>query len=296
MLNKVQYYFFKTLSGVVCLLPYTLAVRLGRGLGAVFFRLAPKRLLERGIQQAMRGMEASYAEAKSLIRELFGNLGQMMIEELYIPRLTSENIKKYVTIDGLDNLRQAVNSGRGVVFLTAHIGNWEWLAAGLSLAGFPITTIVKQQPNAQYSRFLNEYREKTGVEVFSRGTSEMIKAARALKKGKVLGFLADQDGGKEGVFVDFLGKKASTPTGPAFFAEKLDAVVIPGFIFHQPSGGHRIVIGPQFPYERSGDLKQDIYTNTIRMTEIIEKVIKEHPTDWLWFQKRWNTKYIESAK
>ncbi|MBP2654844.1 MAG: lpxL 2 [Firmicutes bacterium] len=293
MFNNLQYRLLKGFSFIICLLPYSLVVKFGRSLGYIYYLVAARQR-KRGIDQAMRGLKISYEDAEKVIRRLFYNLGQMLVEVMYTPRLTPQKIKKYISIDGLDNLKQAVASGKGVVFLTAHIGNWEWLAAGLALAGFPITTIVKQQPNAQYSRFLNEYRERMGVEVFSRGTTEMIKAARALKKGKVLGFLADQDGGKDGVFIDFLGKKASTPVGPAVFSEKFDSIIVPGFIFHRSKGGYRIVIERPFSYERHDDPKQALYENTARMTKIVEAAIMEHPEDWLWFQKRWNTPYMES--
>jgi KDO2-lipid IV(A) lauroyltransferase len=237
----------------------------------------------------MQGLGISRLEAKQTIRRLFGNLGQMFMEVMYTPALTATNIGQYVSIEGVEHLREALQKGYGVVYLTAHVGNWEWMAAALSYAGFPMTTLVKPQPNPQYSRILNEYREMSGVEVFNRGTLEIIKAARALKKGKVLGFLADQDGGEEGIFVDFLGKKASTPAGPAYFAEKFNAVIVPGFIYHRPQGGHHIVIKPPLPYEHFADHEQELFQNTAKMTKIIEDAIKSHPDEWLWFMKRWNT-------
>ncbi|MBP2644178.1 MAG: lpxL 2 [Firmicutes bacterium] len=292
MFSNGQYYLLKGFSYLICILPYSLVVRLGRGLGHIYFIVASKQR-KRGISQAMQGLAISYGEAEKVIRRLFYNLGQMFAEVMYMPRLNAEKIRKYISIEGEEYLRQAVEAGRGVVFLTAHIGNWEWMAARLSAEGFPITTIVKQQPKAQFSRFINEYREKMGVEVFSRGTNDMIKAARALKKGKVLGFLADQDGGADGVFVDFLRRKASTPLGPAVFAEKFDSVIVPGFIFRRPEGGYKIVIKSPFSYQRNADKDQGLYKNTLQMTKIIEAEIINHPEEWMWFQKRWNTQYIE---
>ncbi|WP_425058478.1 Lipid A biosynthesis lauroyltransferase [Sporomusa carbonis] len=286
----MQYFLLKTLSRLICLLPYSLVCRIGRGLGFLHYLIA-KRQRERGIAQAMSGLGISRGEAQGLIRRLFGNLGQTLMEVMYTPALTPDNIGQYVSIEGLDNLREGLKSGHGVVFLTAHMGNWEWMGAALAFAGFPMTTIVKPQPNAQYTRILNEYRKLVGLEVFNRGTNEIVKAARALKNGKVLGFLADQDGGADGVFVDFLGKKASTPAGPAIFAKKFEAVIVPGYTYHRPGGGHHVVIESPLVYERCEDPGQELYQNTARMTKIIENAIKAHPEDWLWFMKRWNTKY-----
>lgn len=290
MQDNIQYLSFKFFSKVICSLPYSLVVRIGRGLGLLYY-LAAKRQRERAIVQASSGLKISREQAEKNIRNLFYNLGQMVLEVLYTPKLTAENIEQYVSIEGANYLSEALKSGHGVVVLTAHLGNWEWMAAALSFAGFPITTIAKPQPNSQYTRILDEYRAMTGVEVFNRGTSEIVKAARALKKNKVLGFLADQDGGSEGIFVDFFGKKASTPVGPAVFARRFDSVIVPIFTYRRPQGGHQVIIEPPLDYEKQVDEEQEIYHNTVKMTKIIEDVITAHPEDWLWFMKRWNTKY-----
>jgi len=290
MTGNLQYYLIRMISRIVCLLPYPLICRMGRVVGYIFYRIA-KRQRQRGIEQAMRGLELSHQEAEQIVRRLFYNLGQTLMEVMYMPALSSEKIGKYISIEGLDNLRLALQSGKGVVFLTAHIGNWEWMGAALSHAGFPMTTIAKPQPNVHFTRILNEYRAMVGLEVFHSGTTDLVKAAKALKQGKVLGFLADEDGGSNGVFVDFLGKKASTPIGPAIFAKRFGATIVPAFTFHRPGGGHRVVIGQPFAYEKHSDPDEELYQNTARMTKFIEEAIKANPEDWLWFRKRWNTPY-----
>ncbi|MBR1859789.1 MAG: lysophospholipid acyltransferase family protein, partial [Selenomonadaceae bacterium] len=141
----------------------------------------------------------------------------------------------------------------------------------------------------EYSRVLDDLRATINVEIFNRGTSELLAAGRALKKGKILGFLADQDGGPGGAFIEFLGKTASTPMGPAVFARKFRSPVLPAFILRQPNGRHKVVIGEVMRYEDNGNTDEDLYKFTEKMTHILEKVIRENPTQWLWFQKRWNT-------
>ena len=159
----------------------------------------------------------------------------------------------------------------------------------MSLSGLPVTAIAKPQPNEQYTHVINDLRATTGSEIFSRGTSELIAAARALRKGKILGFLADQDGGPGGAFIEFLGRVAATPMGAAVFARKFNSPVVPAFILRQPDGRHKIVIGEIMRYEDTGDSDKDLFDFTVRMTRIVEDVIRRNPTQWLWFQKRWNT-------
>ncbi|QDR82541.1 lysophospholipid acyltransferase family protein [Sporomusa termitida] len=288
MRGNLQYFFLKMLSRLICLLPYRLVCWLGRQLGIIVY-VAAKRQRERGIMQVTDSLKLTQAEASALIRRMFCNLGQTVMEVLYTPALTPQNIRQYVSISGLEHLQKALSQGHGVVFLTAHMGNWEWMAAALCYAGFPITTIAKPQPNPQHTRILNEFRTMVGLEVFNRGTSDMIKAARALKKGKVLGFLADQDGGTDGVFFDFLGKNASSPVGPAYFAKTFKSVIVPAFTYHRPQGGHHVVIKPPVAYQHYDDPDQEIYHNTLQMTKVIEEAILAYPDEWIWFMRRWNT-------
>ena len=130
-----------------------------------------------------------------------------------------------------------------------------------------------------------------GIEIFARGTTELIGAAKALKQGKVLGFLADQDAGPNGIFVDFLGRMASTPQGPAVFARKFKCPIIPTFIVRRPEGGHRVIVHPPVTVPEMATEAETISELTKAMASITEGFIKQYPDEWIWFQKRWNTRY-----
>ncbi|WP_027937074.1 lysophospholipid acyltransferase family protein [Anaeroarcus burkinensis] len=296
MSNEWQYHFLKALSRLVCLLPYACVVRLGRALGFLYWYIAPKQR-RRGIRQMKERLGLSQDEAVAVMRRLCGNLGQTFLEIMFTPKLDAQRIAQLVEIENREYLEEAVARGNGVVFLTAHIGNWEWLGAALSMTGFPMTSVIKRQPNDQHTRLLNEYRERVGIEIFARGTAELVGAAKAMKKGKILGFLADQDAGVDGIFLDFFGKPASTPLGPAVFARKFKAPVMPVFIVHKPDySGHRVLIYPPLEYENTGDEKENLRQLTSKMTQLLEEVIREHPDEWIWFQKRWNTRMDGSCE
>src|SRR5471030_1029110 len=94
----------------------------------------------------------------------------------------------YVTIENRHYLDDAMKNGQGVVLLAAHIGNWEWLGASLDMAGFPVASVIKRQPNDQHTRILNEYRQMAGIEIFTRGTSELISALVPSSKADWLDF------------------------------------------------------------------------------------------------------------
>lgn len=290
MSNNWQYYLLKLMSRIICLLPYNIVISLGTMMGKLYYRIAARQR-KRALAQMQESLNIPAGQAETIVKNLFLNLGRTFLEVMYIPSLTPEKIKHYVTIENKHYLANALAEGRGVVFLTAHIGNWEWLGAALSMDGFPMTSVIKRQPNDQHTRILNEYRQMVGIEIFARGTTELVGAAKALRKGKILGFLADQDAGGNGVFINFLGKMASTPLGPAVFAKKFKCPVIPAFIIRKPEGGHRVMIHPPLYYQNTGNEAEDLYNLTLSMTQIIEDTIKQYPDQWLWFQKRWNTPF-----
>jgi len=283
-----QYVTARKISRIVCHLSYPTIVSLGRKMGPVV-KIILKKQRERGVFHIIRGLGCGEAEARRIITELFRNLGQSLLEILYTPKLTKENISQYVSIDHPERIEQALQENKGVIVLTGHVGNWEWMGAALALYGYPATTIVKRQPNDQVTRFLNENREMMGLEVFARGGNEMIGAARALKRKKILGFLADQDGGFRGVPQVFLGKMSSTPVGPAMFARKFRSPIIPVFAVHDDNHHNQLIVGEIIHYEDTGNPDADITRLTRELAVLTENFIKDHPTEWLWFQHRWST-------
>ena len=276
------------LSRLIRLLPYDALLALGKIFGHLYYLLVKKQR-ERAVAQMIPALEISEAEARKLVRASFINLARNMLDILYMPNLNEKNFSKYIEIDHLERMKAALAEGHGVVVLTGHIGTWEWLSASFTLNGLPVTAIAKLQPNAEYSRVLDDLRATIHVEIFNRGTNELRAAGRALKEGKILGFLADQDAGPGGAFIKFLGKTASTPMGPAVFARRFNAPVVPAFIIRKEDGRHLVKIGEVMHFEDTGDTDADLLHFTEQMTKILEQTIRENPTQWLWFQKRWNT-------
>lgn len=288
----MQYKILKIISYFVCRIPYSLVLTLGRAFGRIYYRVAARQR-QRAIVQMQESLHISVEQADHIAVDLFKNLGQTFLEVMYMPALTPEKIKRYISVENMHYLQDALAQGNGVVLLTAHIGNWEWLGAKLAMEGFPLTTVIKRQPNDQHTQILNEYRELVGIEVFARGTTELVGAAKALKKGKILAFLADQDAGHNGLFINFLGKMAATPLGPAVFAKRFNSPVVPIFIVRNPAGGHKVLVNKPLYYENTGNEADDLSSITVKMTKVIEDTIKEYPAEWLWFQKRWNTRFEE---
>ena len=276
------------LSRIACRTPRPILLALGWLLGNLYYLIIAK-MRRRAVAHMMPALGIDEEAAKKLVRASFINMARNFLDILAMPMLNESNFRDYIEIDHLERMQEALAEGHGVVVLTGHIGCWEWLSAAFALNGMPVSAIAKPQPNIQYTRVLDDLRATIHVEIFSRGTSELIAAARALKRGKLLGFLADQDGGPGGAFIKFLGRTASTPLGPAVFSRKFKSPVVPAFILRQPNGKHKVVVGEIMRCPNTGDSDHDLHEFTVQMTAIVERIIRENPTQWIWFQKRWNT-------
>ncbi len=294
MSGQWRYTFLKGASRLSCALSYDRLLTVGRFLGPTIMNRIKKQR-ERGISQLMDGLSIDRNEAESILQKVYENIGMSVMEMLYMPRLMAEkeHIEDFITIDHPEYLEEAFAKGRGVVGLTAHIGNWEWLGAGVALHGFPTSAIAKKQKDDALMRFINEYREKSGQHIFLTGSGgyEMIAAARAMKRNDILGFLSDKDGGESGVPVRFMNRIFSFPQGPAIFAKKFKAPIVPIFITRNEGGrGHTIRVGAPFSYEISENPDKELIRNSQRMATIMENFIKQYPTDWMWFQHLFWTK------
>lgn len=268
-------------------LPYPLVLALGSAFGALHWALGRSQR-RRAIAQLQQRLEVSEPEAAAIARRMFRNIGRTLLEVLYIPALTKEKLERWVTMENFHYLTEALSRGKGVVILTAHFGNWEWMAARMAQAGLPMAAIAETQPDAGVDRLLNEYRIRVGLAPYARGNA-LVAAMKALKSGSILGFLADQDAKASGVFVPFFGRQASTPQGPALFALRCGAPVIPAFIVRQPKKGHRILFSPPIYGDLAADPAVELKRLTAEMTREMETRIRRQPDHWWWFQRRWIT-------
>lgn len=288
MSSGLKYHVLKGISNTLCGMSYEHILSIGRFLGPVIMERIGKQK-RRGLSQIETGMGLTPDEAGKLLHEVYEHIGMSAMEMLYMPRLVSEksHINDFVEIEHPEYLEEAYAEGKGIVGLTAHMGNWEWLGAGLALHGYPTSAIGKKQADDALMKIINDYRAMAGQHIFLTGTGgyEMIAAARSMKKNHILGFLSDKDGNKVGVPVRFMNRIFSFPQGPAVFADRFDAPILPIFITRKENGvGHVIRMEKSFHYERTGDSRKDILVNSQKMASIMERVICKYPKDWLWFQ------------
>ncbi len=270
-------------------LPPALGDAVGAALGAVACAVAGRHRA-RAVENLLRaGMAPDSAAARRLARQVFQNLGRGFADMCRLPRLTDAAIAASLRFEGYEHIRAARDLGRGVIAVTAHLGAWELLPIATALHGDPIHVVVRPMDNATLDRAVTAIRTRGGNGIIPKG--DLMRAGlRVLKAGGTLGILMDQNiTWREGVFVEFFGRPASTAYAPALLALRTGAAVLPVAIFREEPGRHRVVIEEAIPVARTGNLRHDLQENTARFTRALEAFIRRSPAEWFWVHRRWKT-------
>jgi Kdo2-lipid IVA lauroyltransferase/acyltransferase len=230
-------------------------------------------------------------ERKEIARSAFSNMGRVSAEFTYTPRLKEGPLDSFIYYEGGENVSRAHQKGRGIIFLTAHFGNWEWMAAGFPLAiGQNCHVVFRPLDSPFLDGVVEQVRTSTGNRAVPKQKA-MGQILRLLRAGKAVGILLDQNmAWQEGVFVDFFGEKACTNTGMALLALKTGAAVLPVFNVREKDGRYRVIFEPEVPLVRTGNKDVDVVQNTQLFTRVIERYIRDHPDHWLWIHQRWKTR------
>jgi len=269
--------------------------RVARGFAAtvtsLLFSLQPK--LQKTAEFNMRLAFPDWADAqrKDATRKMVRNLGWMAAEFARLPRLTKENIEDVVILEGHENFLEGQRRGKGVLYLTGHIGAWELSSFAHALYGYPLHYMARPLDNKRLDALVNQYRCSSGNRPIFKNESARVML-RILKDSGTVGILADQNTlPAEGAFVDFFGKLACTTTGLARVALHTGAAVVPGYAYWDESiQKYRLRFEPPVELIRTGDTERDVFENTQRFAKVIEEIIRKHPDQWVWVHKRWKTR------
>jgi KDO2-lipid IV(A) lauroyltransferase len=219
------------------------------------------------------------------------NLGWMAAEFARLPKYSRKNIEEIVILEGHENFLEGQRHGKGVLYLTGHIGAWELSSFAHALYGFPLHYMARPLDNARVDALVNGYRCLSGNRPIFKNESARV-VLKILREAGTIGILADQNTmPEEGVFVDFFGKTACTTTGIARVALHTDAAVVPGYAYWDKSlRKYRLRFEPAVELIRTGDIEQDIFLNTQKFAKVIEGIIRRHPEQWVWVHARWKTR------
>ncbi len=284
MTNKLITLFFR-ITGLV---PIKWGDRLGRLAGRIFFLADVKhrRIAMRNLSYAL---EMNPSETRELAINVFENLGKILFEMAWTMRLDEKRFSRHFKIEGLPHIRDAYQKGKGVLLLTAHLGNWELLAIIGAMIGYPLSIIYRPLDFKPLDQFISDCRTRFGGKLIPKRKS-MRAVLRSLRQGDMITLLMDQNvDWYEGVFVDFFGHRACTSKGMALMALKTGAPVVPVFLIREESGFKGLFL-PEVPLIKTGDKTKDVEENTEAYNKIIESVVRQYPEQWFWLHQRWKTR------
>jgi len=285
---EIEYLAVKTVLILANLVPYRIALFLGDVIGFLGFSVV--RVRRKVTLDNLRnsfGNQYSEKELRSIGCRAYRNIAKSMIEYGLFPSFRKKGLDKFISVDGIEHLQNIKNAGQGAGMFTGHFGSWELMGAYISHIGFPIEYLVGHQHNEKVNDLMNNHRTMFGI-----GLIEMGVAARgvfkAVKAGRMVAMLSDQDAGSDGVIVQFMGRPASTPKGPAAFAIKTGAPLACGFIVREGLR-HKIHIEPLISFIPTGDKHEDVKSLTQAYTSILERYVRQYPDHWFWPHRRWKS-------
>lgn len=249
------------------------AFHLARFYVALLDRALPKlrRVANQNLQFAM-----PHRNAAAVIHGVFDSIARMLVTFARFPGINRDNVGQWLRIQGLEHLEAALARGRGVLFATGHLGNWELSAFAFALLNRPISIVVRPLDNPRIDAFVEKTRALSGNK--SIGKRDYVRGIlQALSKNQMVGVLVDQHD-QDGVPILFFGRPAMTSTGIARFAAKTGAAVVPGFALW--SSEEQKYILRFFPA---------LEPDTQAIHHQIESVIREYPDQWLWIHRRWKS-------
>jgi KDO2-lipid IV(A) lauroyltransferase len=271
-------------------LPLRAAQRLAAGLARGLRLVTPRwgAVARNNLEAALPELDP--VEREEIVRGVYENLGRVVLSLARMPRLTSANIGRWIEYDGFEHYQQALAKGRGALFMTAHLGNWELSAFAHALFGNPMHVMVRPLDNPWLDRLVDRYRRLAGNQTV-RKQDAGLKVLRALRNNEAVGILVDQNTTeKDRVFIDFFGRKASASSAFVKLAQRSGAAVIPGFALWRPEAGKYVLkFYPPLEWSDSGDPGRDLVENTQLCHRVLERVIREQPEQWLWIHRRWKT-------
>ena len=287
MIDWLLYWVVKFLGWALCRIPPHAAIAVGMILGHVACWCRPRRAAVGELNlKAAFGDRLSPAQRRRLIERMFRHMGAGVVEMLRLPAMDAAYVRRFIRIDGMDHLEGAFATGRPVVLMTAHFGNWELSSIIMAFIGHPIVALARAQERfPRLYRLLVSARESKGCRVVHKG-SAMRQLIRTLGRGEPVGIVGDQ-ASRAGVAVNFFGRPALFATGPYKLAYRSRAMILPAFLSRVRGPYHHLMFEPPFdcPPERSSE--EAVKVGLERFAALLAGHIERDPAQWLWVHKRW---------
>ena len=259
-----------------------------------FQLLSRQRQICYGNLTIVRGSVWEPERIRSFTKEVFGYWCRAFVDFARLRmEMTRANWDNFLSSTGLEKVDQALDEYGGGILVSPHLGNWEFATQTLVLKGYPVTSVARRRTkSSSLDRDLLAWRTKWGQRILYKEESPR-EILRRLQDGELIGMVADQYAGRDGVFTDFFGAPTSHYAGPAVLADRAEVPIIPGYCYRdEEEGTYKLVaMDPLFP-DRGRPREERVQHLTGQLFERMEGMIRSHPKQWLWFHRKWRTKWL----
>ncbi len=287
----MSYTLLSWLSALLRLIPLAWVCAIGRFIGRAVYALDRPHARLALAHLRLAFPEKSSEERQQIAKQLFINLGESALEFLTYRHASMEYCLAHVETVNEDICHRVLARGKGMIYLTAHFGNWEVLGIlGYAIMrAHKICAVGRESSDKSFNAYVKELREVSGLSVIPKdGAVRTIM--RALRKGEVATFLADQIAGSDGVEVSFLGRPTWATSTPATLSIATGAPIVPAFFERVKAGHHRLTYCEPIEPTRIGDVASDVQRMTQQGMTELEKFVLRRPDHWFWLHKRWKSK------
>ncbi len=231
-------------------------------------------------------------EIRAIRRRMFRNFAKYLVDFFRFSKIGAEYIKNNIKVENIHYFDEALKKGKGVIVLTAHLGNWELGGVAIALLGYPFWVVALSHKSKKVNEFFISQRQSKGIQVIPLGNAAR-QCLTLLKSNKMVALVGDRDFTEKGIIVDFFGKKTFMPLGPAVLSMKTHALIVSGFMFRNPDDSFTLTINT--PLEFNMDLGQsprqnskgDILKIINSYKVIMENYIRKYPDQWYMFRRFW---------
>jgi len=287
--HYVEYALLRALIALLAILPRWLVRWKARRLGDLAFSIVRIRR-----QTTLENLHLAFGEGmneperRQLARDVYRSMATTFLEFAYDAGRGGRDLGDRWTARGFEHVEAAAASGRGILLLTGHVGNWELLGSFVGQLEQPVHVVAGDQKNLLVDRYVRRLRRQLGMRIITMGTA-LKDVIRILRRGGRVALVADQDGGPDGIFVNYMGRPASCAVGPARFAYRTGSPVIIGLSRRLRTGRYEATFYPPILPDPERPEREEIERILIAYTRTLEDFVRRYPDQWFWMHRRWKT-------
>jgi KDO2-lipid IV(A) lauroyltransferase len=279
------------LKSFIAKIPNAYLLFFGKMLGNLlyYFAVPQRRIVRRNLLFSL--VESAPQQIQGMTKRIFQHFGITILELLQMTCFSKQDLISKVRVENIEILSDAIAKQKGVVLITAHLGNYEMAAQAVPcLLGMQMSAVAKKMRNIRLNRLIHNIRTRFGNRViYKKGA--LPEMMQTLRQGSIVAIVMDISRRFDGVDVNFFGRRATATPAAALVGLRCKSPIIPAFCHRTPTGKLIVQIEPPVEIRRSNDLRSDLKFNTQQITDRVEHAVRNYPEQWNWLLKRWKEYY-----